>query len=163
MNHAAPDELWKAIRDDHAAGTPGGAALTGLPGGYVDQVARRAEFEQGRPDAVFSHDAPYWTGRLTVCRKRMEVTRTDLRLLLDGLDALAALDAAAAAVEREFPGWRLWLSSTDRWWATRWGASAADARGRGLPLTVDADDLAGLRAELVAAQEADPAPTGARR
>jgi hypothetical protein len=161
MNHAAPDELRNASRDNHAADATGAPA--GQPGAHVDQVDRRVELEQGRPDAVFSHDAPYWTGSLIVCRKRIEVTRTDLRLVLDELDALADLDGAAAAVEHDFPGWRLWLSSADRWWATRQEPGAADARRRGLPLTVDADDLAGLRAELGAAQEASTAPAGTRR
>jgi hypothetical protein len=141
----------------------GNRTLCTLPGGAVDQVARREQFERDHPDALIVCRG-HWAGRLVVCRKRLEITRPALGPLLDGLDGLAALDAEAIALEAEFPGWRLWLSSVNRWWATRQGPDAAWNRSVGIPITIDADDLAGLRVELAAAQAtadaADAAGTG---
>lgn len=53
----------------------------------------------------------------------------------------------AAAVDADFPGWHAWGSNTGRWWATRTEGTAA-WKAAGLPMTVDADNEAGLRAEL---------------
>lgn len=69
-------------------------------------------------------------------------TQTGVAILAPAPEALAALDAG-------FPGWHAWTSSTGRWWATRTGGTAA-WKAVGLPMTVDADDEAGLRAELAA-------------
>lgn len=140
----------------------GGRALTVLPGGDVDQVARQEEFERARPDAVMTRWPGHgWTGSLVVCRKRLDITRPSLGRLLDGLADLAALDAEAAAVEAEFPGWRLWLSSGNGWWATRQGPHVGWTRGLAVPLTLGADDLAGLRGQLAAAKAAADAATAA--
>ena len=59
------------------------------------------------------------------------------------------LDRAVGArqIERDFPGWHVWVSSAGRWWATRVGRSAWWGRETP-PMTVDADDAAGLRDEL---------------
>lgn len=54
---------------------------------------------------------------------------------------------ALAAVETDFPGWHAWGSNTGRWWATRTEGTPA-WKAAGLPMTVDADNEAGLRAEL---------------
>lgn len=120
----------------------------------VDQVARREQFEKARPDAVITFASPNWTGSILVCRKRLTVTALGLSELLHRLDDLAALDAEADKVARDFPEWRLWLSSLDRWWATWQGPDAAWTRTRAVPLTVTGDDLGGLRAQLADAQAA---------
>jgi hypothetical protein len=112
------------------------------------QQARREQFE------AVEYDAGQWRGSVTVCRKRMEVTRRGLELLLDKLEELAALDAEALAIEQDFPAWRVWLSSTNRWWATWQGPKAVWTRDGRVEITVDADDLPGLRARLAAAQGA---------
>jgi hypothetical protein len=52
-----------------------------------------------------------------------------------------------AAIEADFQGWHAWGSNAGRWWATRTEGTAA-WKAAGLPMTVDADDEAGLRAEL---------------
>jgi hypothetical protein len=122
---------------------------------------RRAALEASRPDAVITWRVPYWTGSLTVCRKRFAVSRTGLAPLLDELGELAALDAESAAVETAFPGWRVWLSSVDRWWAVRQGPDGVWSQGRRDPITVSADDLAGLRGQLADAQDAADAARAA--
>ena len=131
------------------------------PGTDAGHAQRRAAFEQARPDAVLTRWPGQWTGSLTVCRKRLEITRPVLGQLLDELDALAALDDDARAVESEFAGWRLWLSSVNRWWATRQGPDATWTRSVGVPITVSADDLAGLRAQLADARAAAEAAEAA--
>jgi hypothetical protein len=136
--------------------------LAVLPGEAVVQAARREDFEKLRPDAAINRWPGHgWTGSLIVCRKRMDVTRHSLELLLDGLVGLVAIDAEAIAIEAEFSGWRLWLSSVNRWWATRQGPDVAWTRGVSIPITVSGDDLAGLRAQLVAAKGAADAAAAA--
>jgi hypothetical protein len=55
----------------------------------------------------------------------------------------------AADIEARFPGWHVWRSSADRWWATRTGAILhRDELGAGRVMTVDADDPQALRAQL---------------
>jgi hypothetical protein len=54
----------------------------------------------------------------------------------------------ARQVERDFPGWHIWISSLDRWWAVRQGPDAHHGRDDRRPMTVDADDAAGLRTVL---------------
>lgn len=49
-----------------------------------------------------------------------------------------------AALEADFPGWRVWRSSEGRWWAVRTGRRAQYGRDA-VPMTVDADDEDGLR------------------
>ena len=54
----------------------------------------------------------------------------------------------ARQIERDFAGaWHVWISSAGRWWATRRGRDARWGHNTP-PMTVDADDAAGLRAEL---------------
>ena len=53
--------------------------------------------------------------------------------------------AEAARMERNFPGWHVWLSSLGRWWAVRMGPGASYGRGDHWPMTLDADDAEGLR------------------
>jgi hypothetical protein len=55
--------------------------------------------------------------------------------------------AAAGGPVVSFPGWHVWRSSHGRWWATRTGADARWGPD-GIPMTVDADDAAGLTAQL---------------
>ena len=58
------------------------------------------------------------------------------------------LAAEARQIERDFAGaWHVWISSAGRWWATRRGRDARWGHNTP-PMTVDADDAAGLRAEL---------------
>ena len=60
---------------------------------------------------------------------------------------------ALAAVEADFPGWHAWGSNTGRWWATRTGQGARWDACEQVPMTVDAGDEAGLRAELAGLAE----------
>ena len=62
---------------------------------------------------------------------------------------LPGLERAAEVrqIERDFPGWHVWISSAGRWWATRRGSDARWGHDTP-PMTVDADDANGLRAEL---------------
>jgi hypothetical protein len=64
-------------------------------------------------------------------------------------------------IERDFAGaWHVWISSAGRWWATRRGRDARWGRDTP-PMTVDADDGDGLRAELANWSKADaPGPSG---
>lgn len=56
---------------------------------------------------------------------------------------------AAAELEAQFPGWHVWPSNAGRWWATRTGAvPGRDNFGAGRVMTVDADDMEMLRAQL---------------
>lgn len=125
-------------------------ALSGLDTGHA---ARWRELEKLRPDAMVTCRPGHgWTGSLVVCRKRLHITCPSLGRLLDALDGLAALDVEAVAIEQDFPGWRLWLSSVDRWWAVRQGPDGIWRRQPG-PITVTADDLAALRSQLEDAAE----------
>jgi hypothetical protein len=54
----------------------------------------------------------------------------------------------AVAIERDFPGWHVWISSLDRWWAVRQGPDAQHDRNDPRPMTIDADDPLGLREQL---------------
>jgi hypothetical protein len=93
-------------------------------GGYVDNVARWLAFKAEHPDAEHAYDRPFWTGSIKVGGRRRQVSRIDLGALLDALDALATIEAEARQIERECSGWRVWLSSLDRWWAVRQGPDA---------------------------------------
>ena len=79
-----------------------------------------------------------------------------MRLMDQPLPGLE-LAAEARQIERDFAGaWHVWISSAGRWWATRRGRDARWDREDQRPMTVDADDATGLRAELanwIAAQE----------
>jgi hypothetical protein len=55
----------------------------------------------------------------------------------------------AARLEAHFPGWHVWRSSAGRWWATRTGTVLRrDDLGVGRVMTMDADDVQALRAQL---------------
>ena len=71
------------------------------------------------------------------------------------------LAAEARQIERDFAGaWHVWISSAGRWWATRRGRDARWGDNTP-PMTVDADNAAGLRAELAAWSRPDtPGPGG---
>lgn len=59
-------------------------------------------------------------------------------------------DVQVAELKAEFPGWHVWRSNAGRWWATRTGTVLRrDELGAGRVMTVDADDAAALRGELV--------------
>jgi hypothetical protein len=68
----------------------------------------------------------------------------DLRIVLDQMDALAEIEDARATLAARFPEWRVWISDGWAWYATRRGR-----RWRG-PMTLAADDRAGLSARLEA-------------
>jgi hypothetical protein len=54
-----------------------------------------------------------------------------------------------AGLEARFPGWHVWRSSAGRWWATRTGTVLRrDDLGVGRVMTMDADDVRALRAQL---------------
>jgi hypothetical protein len=54
-----------------------------------------------------------------------------------------------AELKAQFPGWHVWPSNAGRWWATRTGPVAGrDDFGAGRVMTVDADDMEALRAQL---------------
>jgi hypothetical protein len=58
-------------------------------------------------------------------------------------------DERISQLEAEFPGWHIWRSNADRWWATRTGAvSRREELGTGRVMTVDADDPVTLRDQL---------------
>ena len=63
---------------------------------------------------------------------------------------LPGLESAAAArqIERDYPGWHVWISSLGRWWAVREGPDARWSRADPRPMTLDADDETGLREQL---------------
>jgi hypothetical protein len=62
----------------------------------------------------------------------------------DSVDRLAEMDA----IETDFPGWHVWLSSIGRWWAVRQGPDARYGKDDHRPMTISADQAAGLRTEL---------------
>jgi hypothetical protein len=52
-------------------------------------------------------------------------------------------------LEARFPGWHVWRSSAGRWWATRTGiVLRRDDLGVGRVMTMDADDVQALGAQL---------------
>ncbi|PKK13313.1 hypothetical protein [Thermomonospora sp. CIF 1] len=57
-------------------------------------------------------------------------------------------DTLKAAIEEEFPGWKVWRSDAGRWYATRSGDLTDAQLQAGCATTVAADDSAGLRALL---------------
>ena len=62
---------------------------------------------------------------------------------------MAGWDERIAQLEAEFPGWHIWRSNADRWWATRTGAVLRrEDLGTGRVMTVDADDPSALRDQL---------------
>ena len=60
---------------------------------------------------------------------------------------------AAATLQKEFPGWTLWLSGTGRWWASRRKELTAAEVTAGCVLVLHADDSDELVRQL-RAQEA---------
>jgi hypothetical protein len=71
---------------------------------------------------------------------------------------MAGGDETAAELEARFPGWHVWLSSAGRWWATRTGpVTGRDSFGAGRAMTVDADDMEALRAQLARQSRLDQA------
>jgi hypothetical protein len=69
---------------------------------------------------------------------------------------MAGCDEQTAQLEADFPGWHTWRSSAGRWWATRTGSvTRRDDLGTGRVMTLDADDVAGLRAQLATQAKLD--------
>ena len=67
---------------------------------------------------------------------------------MPGEDDAAGQDAVGH-LEAQFRGWHIWPSSAGRWWATRTGpVTGRDSFGAGRVMTVDADDMETLRAQL---------------
>jgi hypothetical protein len=59
---------------------------------------------------------------------------------------MAGWDEQLAELEAEFPGWHVWRSNVGRWWATRSGrVLRREELGAGRVMTLDADDVSGLR------------------
>lgn len=63
--------------------------------GYVDQVVRKAEFQQQHPEVVFGYDREHKFHRATVEAhgSTHEVVERELRPLLDRLEEIVASDA----------------------------------------------------------------------
>lgn len=121
-----------------------GAALAVRSGGYVDQVKRRRRFEAEHPSAVFRCDPPWWHASMIVGGLRRQIARcTELGDALDDMEDLAAIEAQRLALAEQFRAWHLWLSDEWGWYAVRRGPGPMRA-----PMTLAADDPAGLRAEL---------------
>jgi hypothetical protein len=68
-----------------------------------------------------------------------------------------------AHIRQEFPGWHAWRSDAGRWWATRRGCIASDNGNRAWSMTIDADDVDGLRAALLQQEALGGDPRGTRR
>jgi hypothetical protein len=69
---------------------------------------------------------------------------------------MAGWDERISQLEAEFPGWHIWRSNADRWWATRTGVVLRrEDLGTGRVMTVDADDPRALRDELIAQASLD--------
>lgn len=62
------------------------------------------------------------------------------------------MSAEAELIEREYPGWHVWLSDLGRWYAVRQGPDGSHRRDR-RPMTLDADDSAGLRDRLAEVEQ----------
>jgi len=74
---------------------------------------------------------------------------------------MAGWDERIAQLEAEFPGWHIWRSNADRWWATRTGTVLRrEGLGTGRVMTVDADDPDTLRDQLIAQATLDREITG---
>jgi hypothetical protein len=74
---------------------------------------------------------------------------------------MAGWDERIAQLEAEFPGWHIWRSNADRWWATRTGTVLRrEGLGTGRVMTVDADDPDTLRDQLIAQATLDQEITG---
>jgi hypothetical protein len=95
---------------------------------------------------------PMFCGALVLRGERREVAQNSPEMLAEALGRRAAEDAAIGEVEAEFPGWRVWRSPSRRWWATRTG-SGAQYDSAGVPMTVDADTRAALKARLAGYRE----------
>ena len=68
---------------------------------------------------------------------------------MPGGAAMAGGDQTATELEAQFPGWHVWPSSAGRWWATRTGpVTGRVSFGADRVMTVDADDMETLRAQL---------------
>jgi hypothetical protein len=74
---------------------------------------------------------------------------------------MAGWDERIAQLEAEFPGWHIWRSNADRWWATRTGTVLRrEDLGTGRVMTVDADDPGALHEQLIAQASLDGEITG---
>jgi hypothetical protein len=63
---------------------------------------------------------------------------------------MAGWDERISQLEAEFPGWHIWRSNADRWWATRTGpVPRREDLGTRRVMTVDADDPSALRDQLI--------------
>ncbi len=65
-------------------------------------------------------------------------------------------------IERDFPGWHPWLSSGGRCWATRTGCRPAHPP-EWWAMTVDADDVDGLRGAITRQEQSANAVGAAER
>jgi hypothetical protein len=74
---------------------------------------------------------------------------------------MAGWDERIAQLEAEFPGWHIWRSNADRWWATRTGVvQRREDLGTRRVMTVDADDPGALRDQLIVQAALDQEITG---
>lgn len=125
--------------------------------GVYDLAERLDRFRAANPGAVIG--ATGRTGSLPVSGKTRAVTAPELGDLLTIMEGLAALEAARARLQAEYPGRRIWLSDGNRWYATLVGAAAQGPvrdgdDPRAAEMTLDADDKAGLRERLAAERPA---------
>jgi hypothetical protein len=60
----------------------------GVEPGYVDQVVRRQEYEAAHPETEIIYLGPHWQAIIREEAGVTVITRHDLRVLLDKLEAL---------------------------------------------------------------------------
>lgn len=53
------------------------------------------------------------------------------------------------SIRQDFPGWHTWSSDAGRWWSTRRGCVSNDNGNHAWSMTIDADDIDGLRAVIL--------------
>ena len=75
------------------------------------------------------------------------------------VEKVEGLNDVLAEARARHPGWRFWISSAGRYWATRRGNVHAELSPPGWAMTIDADSLAGLE-EGVEEQNALPSHFG---
>lgn len=68
-----------------------------------------------------------------------------------------------ARIRQDFPDWNTWRSDAGRWWATRRRCIANDNGDRAWSMTIDADDIDGLRATLLQQEALGGGTRGTRR
>lgn len=129
----------------------------------ISHLGKRAEeFLRDNPGSEIGGPLSHRTGCVVVSGKPREAEADTLEELLDEMDRLAAIEAERVKLQEEYPARRIWLSSGFRWYAPLKQAVLLvheDGATRSAPMTLDADDAAGLR-ERLAKERRSPSPDG---